>query len=169
MVLKTVTITLNFGELSGSGPYSGGGSDTESTGGGGGGGGGGGNGGSGTPGGPGSNPAVSSSVSAASAVASAADQVKSMLELQHNQLPGSYGLYARPPYGNNQPGTPDPGSFGSNRGHLGGYPFAPMPGQNPYTGYNHLGYPTSQSPVRDGKKISFYILKVTLLMLQGKY
>jgi len=71
-----------------------------------------------------------------------------MLELQHNQLPGSYGLY-RPPYGNNQqPGTPDPGSFG-RAGHLGGYPFAPMPGQNPYTGYNHLGYPTSQSPVRD--------------------
>ena len=139
--------------MSGSGPYSGGGSDTESTGGGGGGGGGG-NGGSGTPGGPGSNPAMSSSASAASAVASAADQVKSMLELQHNQLPGSYGLY-RPPYGNNQqPGTPDPGSFG-RAGHLGGYPFAPMPGQNPYTGYNHLGYPTSQSPVRDGKKLFF--------------
>ena len=77
------TITLNFGEVSGSGPYSGGGSDTESTGGGGGGGGGG-NGGSGTPGGPGSNPAMSSSASAASAVASAADQVKSMLELQVN-------------------------------------------------------------------------------------
>jgi homeobox protein DLX2 len=74
-----------------------------------------------------------------------------MLELQHNQLPGSYGLY-RPPYGNNQqPGTPDPGSFG-RAGHLGGYPFAPMPGQNPYTGYNHLGYPTSQSPVRDGEQ-----------------
>ena len=137
--------------MSGSGPYSGGGSDTESTGGGGGGSGGG-NGGSGTPGGPGSNPAMSAS--AASAVASAADQVKSMLELQHNQLPGSYGLY-RPPYGNNQqPGTPDPGAFG-RAGHLGGYPFAPMPGQNPYTGYNHLGYPTSQSPVRDGKELIF--------------
>ena len=139
--------------MSGSGPYSGGGSDTESTGGGGGGSGGG-NGGSGTPGGPGSNPAMSSSASVASAVASAADQVKSMLELQHNQLPGSYGLY-RPPYGNNQqPGTPDPGAFG-RAGHLGGYPFAPMPGQNPYTGYNHLGYPTSQSPVRDGKELIF--------------
>ena len=76
------------------------------------------------------------------------------LPVQHNQLPGSYGLY-RPPYGNNQqPGTPDPGSFG-RAGHLGGYPFAPMPGQNPYTGYNHLGYPTSQSPVRDGKKLFF--------------
>ena len=84
---------------------------------------------------------------------SAADQVKSMLELQQHQLPGSYGLY-RPPYGNNQPGTPDPASFGANRtGHLGGYPFAPMPGQNSYTGYHHLGYPTSQSPVRDGKNI----------------
>ena len=82
-----------------------------------------------------------------------------MLELQQHQLPGSYGLY-RPPYGNNQAGTPDPGSFGANRaGHLGGYPFAPMPGQNPYSGYNHLGYPTSQSPVRDGKKLTFLISK----------
>ena len=97
-----------------------------------------------------------------------------MLELQQHQLPGSYGLY-RPPYGNNQAGTPDPGSFGANRaGHLGGYPFAPMPGQNPYSGYNHLGYPTSQSPVRDGKKLTFfesingYNFGVTSFMFSGK-
>ena len=91
-----------------------------------------------------------------------------MLELQQHQLPGSYGLY-RPPYGNNQAGTPDPGSFGANRaGHLGGYPFAPMPGQNPYSGYNHLGYPTSQSPVRDGKKLTFFNLYMnTILGLQA--
>ena len=78
-----------------------------------------------------------------------------MLELQQHQLPGSYGLY-RPPYNNPGTGstTPDPTGFGAgNRaGHLGGYPFAPMPGQNSYAGYHHLGYPTSQSPGRDGKQ-----------------
>ena len=80
---------------------------------------------------------------------SAADQVKSLMELQQHQLPGSYGLY-RPPY-NNPSGAHDPTGFGGNRaGHLGGYPFAPMPGQNTYPGYHHLGYPTSQSPSRDG-------------------
>ena len=135
--------------MSGSGPYSGGGSDNESTGGGGGGSAGGGNGNSGTQ----NNP-VSSSGTAGSAVVSAADQVKSMLEMSQHQLPGSYGLY-RPPYNNpGAPGTPEPG-FGGNRGagHLGSYPFAPMPGQNSYPGYHHLGYPTSQSPVgRDGKQ-----------------
>ena len=77
-----------------------------------------------------------------------------MLEMSQHQLPGSYGLY-RPPYNNpGAPGTPEPG-FGGNRGagHLGSYPFAPMPGQNSYPGYHHLGYPTSQSPVgRDGKQ-----------------
>ena len=82
-----------------------------------------------------------------------ADQVKSLMELQHGQLPGGYGLY-RPPYNNPGSGSHDPTGFGGNRaGHLGGYPFAPMPGQNAYTGYHHLGYPTSQSPVRDGKTI----------------
>ena len=141
------TTTLNFGELSGSGPYSGGGSDNESTGGNGGGSG-------GNTGGSGSNP-VSSSAPTSGSV-SAADQVKSMLEMSQHQLPGSYGLY-RPPYNNpGAPGTPEPG-FGGNRGaaagHLGSYPFAPMPGQNSYPGYHHLGYPTSQSPVgRDGKE-----------------
>jgi len=60
----------------------------------------------------------------------------------------------RPPYGNNPGagGAHDPTGFGGNRaGHLSGYPFAPMPGHNAYSGYHQLGYPTSQSPVRDGK------------------
>ena len=128
--------------MSGSGPYSGGGSDNESTGGNSGG-----NSGSGS-----GNPAVSSAASS-SAVTSAADQVKSLMELQQHQLPGGYGLY-RPPYGNNPGagGAHDPTGFGGNRaGHLSGYPFAPMPGHNAYSGYHQLGYPTSQSPVRDGK------------------
>lgn len=135
--MVTAAITLNFGELAGPGPYSGGGSDNESTGGGGSGGG---------SGGGGSNPAVS----AASAAVSAADQVKSLMELQQqHQLPGSYGLY-RPPY--NNPGSGGHDGFPGNRaGHLGGYPFATMPGQNSYTGYHHLGYPSSQSPGNDGK------------------
>lgn len=75
------------------------------------------------------------------------------MELQQHQLPGGYGLY-RPPYGNNPGagGAHDPTGFGGNRaGHLSGYPFAPMPGHNAYSGYHQLGYPTSQSPVRDGK------------------
>lgn len=155
---KTVATTLNFGELAGSGPYSGGGSDNESTSGGNGGSG---NGNSGSSGGGTGNLPVSSS--ATSPVVSAADQVKSMLELQHN-MPGSYGLY-RPPY-NNQPGTPDPTGFGGNRaGHLGGYPFAPMPGQNSYPGYHHLGYPTSQSPVRESKALHHFPLRFSILEL----
>lgn len=86
-----------------------------------------------------------------------------MLELQQHQLPGSYGGLYRPPY--NNPGTPDPTGFGAgNRaGHLGGYPFGPMPGQNTYPGYHHLGYPTSQSPVRDGTTISSLIKKCVKL------
>ena len=126
--------------MSGSGPYSGGGSDNESTGGNSGG-----NSGSGS-----GNPAVSSAASS-SAVTSAADQVKSLMELQQHQLPGGYGLY-RPPYNNPGTASHDPTGFGGNRaGHLSGYPFAPMPGHNAYSGYHQLGYPTSQSPVRDGK------------------
>jgi len=65
-------------------------------------------------------------------------QVK--MELQQQGLPG-YGLYRshyQNPAGNHDPGFPQ-------RGHLGGYPFPPMPGQN-YSGYAHLGYPSSQSP-----------------------
>ena len=87
-----------------------------------------------------------------------------MLEMSQHQLPGSYGLY-RPPYNNpGAPGTPEPG-FGGNRGaaagHLGSYPFAPMPGQNSYPGYHHLGYPTSQSPVgRDGKEKKLYFCDI---------
>ena len=74
-------------------------------------------------------------------------QVKSLMELQQQGIPG-YGLY-RSHY-NNPGGNHDPG-FPGNRGHLGGYPFPPMPGQNSY-GYAHLGYPSSQSPgPREGK------------------
>jgi len=51
-------------------------------------------------------------------------------------MPG-YGLYGSH-YDN-------PGNFPGNGRHLGGYPFPPMPGQN-YSGYPHLGYPSSQSP-----------------------
>ena len=73
-------------------------------------------------------------------------QVKSLMELQQQGLPG-YGLYRshyQNPAGNHDPGFPQ-------RGHLGGYPFLPMPGQN-YSGYAHLGYPSSQSPgPREGK------------------
>jgi len=63
------------------------------------------------------------------------------MELQQQGIPG-YGLY-RSHY-QNPGGNPDHG-FPGNRGHLGGYPFPPMPGQN-YSGYAHLGYPSSQSP-----------------------
>lgn len=62
--------------------------------------------------------------------------VKSLMELQQQGMPG-YGLY-RSHYDNPNAG------FGNGR-HLGGYPFPPMPGQN-YSGYPHLGYPSSQSP-----------------------
>ena len=78
-------------------------------------------------------------------------QVKSLMELQAQQggLPG-YGHY-RSLY-NNGGGNHEPG-FPGNRGHL-GYPFPPMPGQN-YSGYPHLGYPSSQSPgPREGMKLN---------------
>ena len=71
------------------------------------------------------------------------------MELQQQGIPG-YGLYSRH---YQQPGAGQPGEpgFPGNRGHLGGYPFPPMPGQN-YSGYAHLGYPSSQSPgPREGK------------------
>ena len=65
------------------------------------------------------------------------------MELQQQRMPG-YGLYGSH-YDN-------PGNFPGNGRHLGGYPFPPMPGQN-YSGYPHLGYPSSQSPgPREGKK-----------------
>ena len=71
-------------------------------------------------------------------------QVKSLMELQQQRMPG-YGLYGSH-YDN-------PGNFPGNGRHLGGYPFPPMPGQN-YSGYPHLGYPSSQSPgPREGKNI----------------
>ena len=74
---------------------------------------------------------------------------------QHQALPGGYGaLYGRGPYGtpggNPQGGPNDPPPGFNPRSHLGGYPFPSVPGQNsPYPGY--LGYPTSQSPGREGK------------------
>ena len=66
---------------------------------------------------------------------------------QHQALPGGYGaLYGRGPYG--APADDHPGPPGFNRM---GYPFPSVPGQSsPYPGY--LGYPTSQSPGREGKK-----------------
>jgi len=73
------------------------------------------------------------------------------MELQQHQaagLTGGYGLY-RSSYNNGGvPGGDAASGFPGNRGHLGGYPFPPMPGQNSY-GYHHLGYPTSQSPGQD--------------------
>jgi hypothetical protein len=78
------------------------------------------------------------------------------MELQQHQaagLTGGYGLY-RSSYNNaGVPGGDAGSGFPGNRGHLGGYPFPPMPGQNSY-GYHHLGYPTSQSP----GKISLHFL-----------
>ena len=77
-------------------------------------------------------------------------QVKSLMELQQQGMPG-YGLY-RSHYDNPNAGFP------GNRGHLGGYPFPPMPGQNSYPGYPHLGYPSSQSPgPREGKRKSMFL------------
>ena len=80
------------------------------------------------------------------------------MELQQQGMPG-YGLY-RSHYDNPAQGFP------GNGRHLGGYPFPPMPGQN-YSGYPHLGYPSSQSPgPREGKKI--FLSSSTLLMLFKK-
>ena len=75
---------------------------------------------------------------------SESDQVKSLMELQQQGMP-RYGLYGSH-YDN--PGQ----GFPQGRHPLGGgYPFPPMPGQN-YSGYPHLGYPSSQSPnPREGK------------------
>ena len=88
------------------------------------------------------------------------------MELQQQGIPG-YGLY-RSPY-NNHGGNHDPG-FPGNRGHLGGYPFPPMPGQNSY-GYAHLGYPSSQSPgPREGMDIdNLFIKRRRLTRVQFSY
>ena len=76
------------------------------------------------------------------------------MELQQQGMPG-YGLY-RSHYENPN------ASFPGNRGHLGGYPFPPMPGQN-YSGYPHLGYPSSQSPgPREGKRKSMFLFLTNL-------
>ena len=84
-------------------------------------------------------------------------QVKSLMELQQQGMPG-YGLY-RSHYDNPAQGFP------GNGRHLGGYPFPPMPGQN-YSGYPHLGYPSSQSPgPREGKK---YFCQVQLCWCSSK-
>ena len=76
------------------------------------------------------------------------------MELQQHQPPlgGGYGLY-RSPYGNTGSGQESPGAFPGQRGHLGGYPFPGMGSQAGYGGYHHLGYPTSTSPGREGRKI----------------
>ena len=90
-------------------------------------------------------------------------QVKSLMELQQQGIPG-YGHY-RSLY-NNGGGNHDPG-FPPQRGHI-GYPFPPMPGQN-YAGYAHLGYPSSQSPgPREGKKLYFLICWSVVLRLEQK-
>jgi len=86
------------------------------------------------------------------------------MELQQQGIPG-YGLY-RSPY-NNHGGNHDPG-FPGNRGHLGGYPFPPMPGQNSY-GYAHLGYPSSQSPgPREGDSVVEHGELITRVNGKGK-
>ena len=67
------------------------------------------------------------------------------MELQQQRMPysGIYGSH----YDNPNAGFPGQGRHPLS----GGYPFPPMPGQN-YTGYPHLGYPSSQSPnPREGK------------------
>ena len=77
-------------------------------------------------------------------------QVKSLMELQQQGIPG-YGLYGRH-YGQQPGGQHDPGFRGPPM--PGGYPFPPMPGQPNY-GYSHLGYPSSQSPgPREGEESS---------------
>ena len=76
-------------------------------------------------------------------------QVKSLMELQQQGIPG-YGLYGRH-YGQQPGGQHDPGFRGPPM--PGGYPFPPMPGQPNY-GYSHLGYPSSQSPgPREGEQV----------------
>ena len=76
---------------------------------------------------------------------SESDQVKSLMELQQQGMP-RYGIYGSH-YDNPNAGFPGQGRHPLS----GGYPFPPMPGQN-YSGYPHLGYPSSQSPnPREGK------------------
>lgn len=93
-------------------------------------------------------------------------QVKSLMELQQQGIPGPYpGLY-RNPY--QQAGNHDSGFPG--RGPMGGYPFPPMPGQNSYAGYAHLGYPSSQSPgpPRDGESLVEHGELITRVNGKGK-
>lgn len=86
------------------------------------------------------------------------------MELQQQGIPG-YGLY-RSHY-QNPSAHQDPG-FPPNRGHLGGYPFPPMPGQN-YSGYAHLGYPSSQSPgPREGDSVVEHGELITRVNGKGK-
>merc|ERR1719210_62252 len=87
-------------------------------------------------------------------------QVKSLMELQQQGMPG-YGLY-RSHYDNPAQGFP------GNGRHLGGYPFPPMPGQN-YSGYPHLGYPSSQSPgPREGDSVVEHGELITRVNGKGK-
>ena len=89
---------------------------------------------------------------------SESDQVKSLMELQQQGMP-RYGIYGSH-YDNPNTGFPGQGRHPLS----GGYPFPPMPGQN-YSGYPHLGYPSSQSPnPREGKKHQIIVSKISCLV-----
>ena len=66
--------------------------------------------------------------------------------------------------------NPNAGFPGQGRHPLsGGYPFPPMPGQN-YTGYPHLGYPSSQSPnPREGKGNQWSVVSNSCVCRQSNY
>ena len=81
------------------------------------------------------------------------------MELQQQRMPGYAGLYGSH-YDN--PGQGFPGQGRHPLG--GGYPFPPMPGQN-YSGYPHLGYPSSQSPNPREGKISDLLIPVVCVCL----
>ena len=74
------------------------------------------------------------------------------MELQQQGMP-RYGLYGS--HYDQAQGFPGQGRHPLS----GGYPFPPMPGQN-YSGYPHLGYPSSQSPNPREGKISDLLIPV---------
>ena len=84
------------------------------------------------------------------------------MELQQQRMPGYAGLYGSH-YDN--PGQGFPGQGRHPLG--GGYPFPPMPGQN-YSGYPHLGYPSSQSPNPREGKISDLLIPVVCLSVNNR-
>ena len=75
-----------------------------------------------------------------------------LMELQQQGMP-RYGLYGS--HYDQAQGFPGQGRHPLS----GGYPFPPMPGQN-YSGYPHLGYPSSQSPNPREGKISDLLIPV---------